>query len=183
MATETITADADKKKLETVFQKRATVLAQRRAYDSKADAVLLVLVFSIGDERYALLLDELSEVLPFANHTPVPKSDKIICGVVNVRGELHSVLDLAGLLGLESPPADEKGYVLILKENGIGLKVHRLDQILSGRQKDPTEIESETFAMSIPYSQAILQDNINLLNVAKILSHPVFIRDVDSKNQ
>jgi purine-binding chemotaxis protein CheW len=174
MATETFAADADPKRMEAVFHKRATALAQRRAPMSEAEAGRLVLTFSIGAERYAVLLSELSEVLPFTNHTLVPKADKIICGVINVRGELHSVLDLSMLLALEASLADEKGYVLVLKENGIGLKVHQLDQILISRQSDPTKIKSETFAISAHYSQAILQNNIILLNVEKILAHPIF---------
>lgn len=170
---DSIQFELSKSKTDSVLHKRALVLAQRRIGKSERISSRFALVFSLGKERYALELSKLKEVLPFTDYTPVPTSDKIICGVINVRGELHSVLDLSRLMELAPPEAGENAYVIILKENGIGLKVNQLDQIFSYKDNETTEIQNSGDNASARFSQSILNEGIIMLDENKILSHPI----------
>ena len=166
-------ADFNRNKMEAVFQKRANILARPRVEKVKEDKERL-LVFSLGEEHYALKLEELSEVLPYKNYTKIPNSDKLICGVINVRGELYSVVDLKGLLGLNSRDENDKGFVIILKNNKLGLKADRLEHILSFWTKAQADKEVKSHDIPAQYTQAVLNDNIFLLSVEKILTHSIF---------
>jgi purine-binding chemotaxis protein CheW len=84
-------------------------------------------VFRVASERYALPLDAVREVVvpqpPFAR---VPRASEAVRGVMNLRGRVVAVVDLAGLVGL--PPqalAAGAGHVLVLERGrrALGLLV------------------------------------------------------------
>ncbi|MGC3999800.1 MAG: chemotaxis protein CheW [Anaeromyxobacter sp.] len=77
-------------------------------------------VFRIATERYALPLDAVREVVvpqpPFAR---VPRVSEAVRGVMNLRGRVLAVVDLAALVGLPPQPLrGGTGQVLILEDQG-----------------------------------------------------------------
>jgi purine-binding chemotaxis protein CheW len=56
----------------------------------------------IGGEHYALPVEDVLEVVPLGQLTPVPGAVEPFMGVQNLRGEVLPVIDLAGLLGVAS---------------------------------------------------------------------------------
>lgn len=52
------------------------------------------LFFTLDDEKYALKTDNIKEIVDLPNIRKVPKSNKCIKGVTNIRGELIPVIDL-----------------------------------------------------------------------------------------
>jgi purine-binding chemotaxis protein CheW len=84
-------------------------------------------VFRIADERYALPLEAVREVVvpqpPFAR---VPRASDAVRGVMNLRGRVVAVVDLAPLVGLAPQPlAPGVGQVLVLDhgKRALGLLV------------------------------------------------------------
>ncbi len=73
------------------------------------------LVFSVSDERMALPLAELRELAQHRTPAPVPGADDRFLGVVNVRGEVIPVLDVAIALGLPTKPPTRRTCHLILE--------------------------------------------------------------------
>ena len=161
--------------LTEVFRQRAIDLGNRKTLASKQNHGTPVLVFGMADERYALKLQDLAGVFPFQNCTPVPKSDKMICGIINIRGELHCVVELSALLGLDLSPGDENGYVLILKQTGSGLKVGHLDQILYLQAKDLSGFTMKDNETLVKYARAIFQETIVVLDTSRLLTHPLLV--------
>ncbi len=85
------------------------------------------MVFRIGAERYALPLASVREVVPpnppFAR---VPRSGGAVRGVMNLRGRVVAVVDLAVLVGLPPQPLHGgHGQVLILdrEKRALGLLI------------------------------------------------------------
>ncbi len=73
-------------------------------------------VFRVANERFALPLDAVREVVPpqppFAR---VPRSSEAVRGVMNLRGRVVAVVDLAALVGLAPQRLEAgTGQVLIL---------------------------------------------------------------------
>lgn len=58
------------------------------------------LAVRVGDRRYLLNLDDISEVAPVGQVTSVPLTQPWFMGVTNVRGSLYAVSDFAAWLGL-----------------------------------------------------------------------------------
>ena len=169
--TKGLNVDVRRNKMAAVFRKRASDLATRKIEKSKKQKDIPILAFWIKNECYAVTLEDLSGVLPFGNCTPVPKSDGMICGIINILGELHSVVELSALMGLAPPQQDEKGYILVLKSYQVGLRVHRVDRILRFQEKDQTVLDTEKHKLSTQYGRGLFRDNIVWLDIHKLINN------------
>lgn len=58
------------------------------------DRQLQVVVFRLGNEEYALLIEQIKEVVPIPPVTKVPLLPSYFKGVANVRGEVLAIIDL-----------------------------------------------------------------------------------------
>jgi purine-binding chemotaxis protein CheW len=74
-------------------------------------------VFRVAHERFALPLGAVREVvLPQPPFARVPRSSDAVRGVMNLRGRVVAVVDLAALVGLAPQPLEPgAGQVLILE--------------------------------------------------------------------
>ncbi|BDG03469.1 chemotaxis protein CheW [Anaeromyxobacter oryzae] len=75
-------------------------------------------VFRVATERYALPLEAVREVvLPLPPFARVPRASEAVRGVMNLRGRVIAVVDLAVLVGLAPQRlAEGAGHVLILDQ-------------------------------------------------------------------
>ncbi len=55
----------------------------------------------MGGEHYALPVDDVREITPVGELTPLPGATRPFIGVRNLRGEVLPVIDLADLLGVQ----------------------------------------------------------------------------------
>jgi len=149
--------------MEAVFRQRATRLADRRA-PSAARKSPEVLVCHAGRERYALELDDLTEVLPFSGCAPIPGAPAGLLGVINLRAELRPVMDLGGLLGASKSSRELSGYIVLVRSCQAGLRVDQVGQILSL----PGPVQRT--GLPAGYVKAFLPDGLMLLDPAKLLS-------------
>lgn len=118
-----------------VLARRARILAGRQPEKLGLDAAsTAVLTIRLNEERFALAVNAVAQVIPLGKLTSVPGAPPELVGVTAIKGEVLAVFDLARVLGLagrDEPPA---GYVLILKhaDARVGLLVSGVDQIAAG---------------------------------------------------
>ncbi|HEY0582366.1 MAG TPA: chemotaxis protein CheW, partial [Chloroflexota bacterium] len=86
---------------EAVLKRRAEQLAKLPlAADSGDD--IEVLACRLGGERYAVETRHLRAVQWATGITPVPSTPRFVVGIVSVRGEIVTLLDLAVMIGIGS---------------------------------------------------------------------------------
>jgi purine-binding chemotaxis protein CheW len=119
------------------------------------------LIFTVAGERYALPLQELAEVLPFQGCTPVPGSSPSILGVMNLRGEIRPLIDLACVLSAGT--ALDSGAVLVLRRP-LALKVDRIEDLREIRREELNPAAPGTFI------QGMASGTLALLDIETILS-------------
>jgi purine-binding chemotaxis protein CheW len=91
-----------------------------------------VLICRLGDERYAIDLALLRAVQPAHGLTPIPCTPPFVAGMLNVRGIVVTVLDLARLLELPDGPPLEAAFALLTDcaqgsgQGQVGLLVHEV---------------------------------------------------------
>ena len=90
-----------------------------------------------GGERYALPVDEVSEVGELGEVTPLPGSAPEVLGLRNLRGQVVPVVDLAAMLGVGGRAAPTR--VVIAESGGrrAGLAVEGVDGV--DELPDPSE--------------------------------------------
>src|ERR1700716_1068916 len=94
---------------EEVLKRRAEQLA-KLPHTAEAGDQVEVLVCRLGGERYAVETRHLRAVQWVSGITPVPCTPSFVVGIVSVRGEIVTLLDLAAMIGLGSAaPLDDGG--------------------------------------------------------------------------
>jgi purine-binding chemotaxis protein CheW len=153
-------------RIDAAYRQRAIHLARGQAEQGPDSPGLPVLIFHLGQERYAIEAQDVAETLPFARCTPVPGSPPHFLGVINRRGELRAVLDLGPLLGLPENGQKDAGFVLILRRQGreIGLKVDRIEDLRAIR---PEELSAPGEGK---YVKQIASGTLMLLSVEAVLA-------------
>lgn len=151
-------------RMQAVFRQRAIQLGRERAESKPLSPGIPALIFRLAQERYAIALKDLAEVLPFQGCTQVPGASKQFLGVINVRGELRPVIDLAHVLsGASRGSATDSGAVLMLRRPA-GLKVDSVEAL--------REIRSDELGAPAQgqYCRALVSGSLALLDVDVVLS-------------
>jgi purine-binding chemotaxis protein CheW len=91
-----------------------------------------LLSFRMGGEEYAVLVDDVKEVLKLRDLTIVPNAPDYVLGVMSLRGTMLPVMDLCKRLGIRRSPSDEKSRILVVSpdEEDAGLMVDRVSGVL-----------------------------------------------------
>jgi purine-binding chemotaxis protein CheW len=91
-----------------------------------------LMLFRVGETRLALPARNLIEILPASTIHPVPGCPPAVEGVINVRGEIVSVIRLGDLIGVTHRPADRRTAILLAQDASrrSGLRVDALIDLL-----------------------------------------------------
>jgi purine-binding chemotaxis protein CheW len=86
---------------------------------------LRLLLFRSGGRVFAVDAGAVREVLPAMPSTRIPGAPAAVCGLVNVRGTLVTVVDAAQAIGLSSAPAGSAGMLVLVEHRSrpVGLAV------------------------------------------------------------
>jgi purine-binding chemotaxis protein CheW len=112
-------------------------LAPNADSDTGAIAVLAVLA---GDEAYGFPLSAVREILMPPPLTEVPRAPEHFLGVITVRGQIITLIDLPKMLHLEVQQTDPYGRVLLV-DNGEELIGVAVDRVIQVYRMEPDQIE------------------------------------------
>lgn len=93
-----------------------TAAPAARAESPPADnaPLLQCLGFALGQDRYAVRIDAVREILEVALLTPLPLMPTFVRGVMNLRGAVVPVIDLGARLGLARTAIGRRTCVVIV---------------------------------------------------------------------
>ncbi len=110
-----------------ILEERAEILAKSRDEPEEKETIETV-TFFLADEIYGIDLRFVHEVLPLGPITFIPGIPAFIPGIIHVRGEILSVIDLKQLFDLQPDSTRESSHVLILsgKDMAFGILADRI---------------------------------------------------------
>ena len=73
------------------------------------------LTFKLGEEKYAIPIIKIKEIIGMISITKVPKLPEFIKGVINLRGRIIPVIDLRLKLGLEQKDYNERTSIIVIE--------------------------------------------------------------------
>jgi purine-binding chemotaxis protein CheW len=157
-----------------VYRARARQLAARSAVSPAPSWPALV--FAVGSERICLPVAELAEVLPCARCSPLPGSPAELLGVINVRGHICSVIDLARILGVTAAGDRSSGLIVLVRHAGteVGLRVDHVDRIEPIIKATVTDRDGGPAVFCPQYLKGWTADRAAILDLGAVLSHRVF---------
>jgi chemotaxis signal transduction protein len=92
---------------------------------------LEVLLLPVGEELYAVPMDSFREVIAAPRVSKLPTAPEEILGLVNVRGEIMPIFDIARLLGSGSTTATPYAAVVEVDDGRAALAVTAAPQSAS----------------------------------------------------
>jgi purine-binding chemotaxis protein CheW len=128
--------DDDAKK--RILRERAKKLSQKRKVEDSDTECLQVIEFKLSHERYAAQVNYIREVFPLKDVTPIPCTPSFVLGIMNVRGQVVSVLDIRGFFDLPAQASTELSKVLIVGKDDIECGI-MTDEII-GEKRIPLEL-------------------------------------------
>ena len=72
------------------------------------------LTFALGEEKFAIPVDHVQEVVEFGQVTKVPNAPIYMLGIINLRGRVLPLLDTKLKLGLTATTVTQKSRIMIL---------------------------------------------------------------------
>ncbi|HEX5438729.1 MAG TPA: chemotaxis protein CheW [Gemmatimonadaceae bacterium] len=93
--------------------------------DSTPDAPACPLVlFRLGARVYGIELEQVCEIIPFRNATRLPGAPPYVCGLINLRGSIVTIIDLGSRLD-GGAAARSTGSVILVERGSrvVGLAV------------------------------------------------------------
>ncbi len=126
-------------------------------------------VFTLGDELFAVSAQKVSEVVQPLGITALPNVPEWLLGITNLRGEIVSVINLPKLWRAEIPTNFAKPKLIILREKTatIALATDRLNEIVNVPDEAILLSENDSHI----YAQATLDaKNLNLIDTEKLFS-------------
>ncbi len=102
-----------------------------------------VVVFSLGKEEYAVDISQVREIIRYQGATRIPNVPEYVEGIVNLRGKIITVVDLAKKMGLACAEQSENRRALLLEASGKDLAVI-VDAVSEVRWLAEANIESVT---------------------------------------
>jgi purine-binding chemotaxis protein CheW len=92
-----------------------------------------LVVFKVADEEFGVDINEVKEIIRWEEVTRIPNAAPYIKGVINLRGNILVVNDLAMKLGLPSKKVDDDTRILVVEvgdNNTVGMVVDSATEVL-----------------------------------------------------
>jgi purine-binding chemotaxis protein CheW len=104
-----------------------------------------MVVFRLGNQRYALPIEAVQEIQQLVAMSDVPESVQGVIGMVNLRGEVIPAVDLRLMLGMKAEPYELQTPMVIARLSGslVALVVDEVDDVLqipAGGLQEPDEL-------------------------------------------
>lgn len=152
-----------------VLEERARALARPVGTPAPSDELEAVIV-ALANERYAIESRYVFEVFRLVDLSPLPGANPPVFGVTAWRGELLTILDFRGALGLSVAALNDLSRVIVLGQDrpAFGIlvdAVHGLVTLSDSEVREPPE----GIAAKREYLRGVTADAVLVLEATKLL--------------
>jgi purine-binding chemotaxis protein CheW len=103
-----------------------------------------VVVFKLNEEQFAVEAAKVQSINDMMEVTKVPKSAEYIKGLINLRGNIISLLDINLLLDIEKGEGSQENIIILnLQEESVGVTVDQVDEVLEIEEDLVEKVETD----------------------------------------
>jgi len=141
---------------------------------AQAGGMKELISFRIGAQEFCVDIMAIREIRGWTAATALPQSPSFVKGVINLRGAVLPIVDLASRLGFESTEASDRNVIIVAQigEQVVGLLVDAVSDILTVTDDviQPTpDVASETAKSFIRGLIAMDGRMISLIGLERVL--------------
>lgn len=129
-------------------------------------------VLELGEEKYALRIFDIHEVIKMQKITEVPNSKPYLLGVINLRGKIVPVVSLRKRFGLAEVPVTTTTRIVVvnIQEEIIGIVVDGVSKVTTFTEiQPPSEIVSGVDGIYLEGMGKSEEGLVSILNMNQIL--------------
>lgn len=133
------------------------------------------ITFATGGQSFCLEITQIREIRRWTAVTALPHTPDDVLGVMNLRGAVIPIFDLAAKFGLGHTTAHERNVVIVASVDGttIGLLVESVSEILSVETssiQETPDIRSDATSQSILGIISVNDSMIRVVNLESLLN-------------
>lgn len=155
-----------------ILKVRARTLSQERKEKESDTEYIEVVEFSLAYEEYAIESSYVREVYPMKELTPVPGAPPFVVGIINVRGQILSVIDIKKFFDLPEKGLTDLNKVIIIHDNTMEFGI-LADVVLGTRRIMLREIQQSLpgfTGIRAQYLKGVTRERLVVLDAGKLLS-------------
>lgn len=105
---------------------------------SSDDPVLQWVTFRLDDETYGINVMQVQEVLRYSEIAPVPGAPSYVLGIINLRGNVVTVIDTRQRFGLPSTEVTDNTRIVIIEADKqvVGILVDSVAEVVYLRESE-----------------------------------------------
>ncbi len=141
---------------------------------STTDAATLEFVaLTAGEQKFCVDINQVRELRRWSPVTALPHAGADVLGVINLRGSVIPIVDLAARFGLHATQRDERSVIVIVTVDAIttGLLVQSVSEILTVEAdniQDTPDVQSQTTRQAVTGVFAVEDDLIRIIDLTVV---------------
>ena len=155
-----------------ILRARARSLARERTREEAGEEHIDVVAFMLAHETYGVESSCVREVCPLKDLTPVPCTPPFVLGIINVHGQILSVIDIRKFFELPCEALTDLNRVIILHSSEMEFGI-LADAVLGLRSIPAGDIQSSLPTLTDvrgDYLKGVTGDRVVVLDAKKILA-------------
>jgi purine-binding chemotaxis protein CheW len=100
------------------------------------DPMIQLVTFKLEEETYGVNVMQVQEVLRVTEIAPVPGAPYFVLGIINLRGNVVTVIDTRGRFGLSTADLTDNSRIVIIEGEGqvVGILVDSVAEVVELRE-------------------------------------------------
>jgi purine-binding chemotaxis protein CheW len=171
--TKTLTLEEKQK----ILRARAKALAVEPVDRGAPVESIYVVEFLLAYEHYGIELSYIREIYPLKDLTPIPCTPSFVLGIINVRGQILSVIDIKKFFDLPEKGLTDLNKVIIVNFDRMEFGI-LADAVIGARAFPIAEIQPSLPTLTgirAEYLMGVTTEQLVILDVKKIVSDPRII--------
>lgn len=143
--------------------------------EEKGDSIIQWVTFHLENEKYGIKVMQVQEVLRMTEIAPVPGAPHYVLGIINLRGNVVTVIDTRRRFGLPEIENDDETRIVIVEANNnvVGILVDSVAEVVDLKESEIETAPNVGNDESSKYIQGVSSRENELLilvDVNKLLS-------------
>jgi len=145
------------------------------AAEAMSDPLIQWVTFRLDSEKYGINVMQVQEVLRMTDIAPVPGAPDYVLGIINLRGNVVTVIDTRLRFGLPEQEADDATRIVIIEADNqvVGILVDSVAEVVDLRMSEIDTAPNVGNDESSRYIQGVAslrEELLILVDVNKLLS-------------
>jgi len=142
------------------------------------DTAIELLSFRVADQEYSVDIMSVREIRSNTQATPLPHAPSYVRGVINLRGTVLPIIDLAQRLEQGSCSTKDRAVIIVVahQDQVFGLLVDAVSDILEVSEtnlQSPPEVAGDQSAGMVRALTIVEEKMIRILDLSAILSNAI----------